>query len=61
MTYYSKSDPFVMIIMEDSAKLGSELSAVDVPLELAHCRYEFELKGNTATLNIPFTCGCIQS
>lgn len=34
--------------MEHPAKLGSQLCAVDVRLELVHCGDEFELKGNTA-------------
>ena len=35
--------------MEDSAKLGRQLRAVNVRLELVHCGYQFELKSNTAS------------
>ena len=51
MTHYSKPDPFVVVVMEDSAKLGGQLSAVEVGLELVHRGDEFELKGNTALVN----------
>ena len=56
VTHYSKPDPFVVIVMEDSAKLGRQLSAVEVRLELVHSGDEFELKGNTAFVNAVHMC-----
>lgn len=46
-TYYSKSDPLVVIIIKDSTKLRCQLCAVNVRLKLVHCCYELELKANT--------------
>lgn len=51
ITYDSKPDPFVVIVMKDSAKLGGKLAPVDVGLEFVHCGYEFKLQSNTAVVN----------
>ena len=56
VTHYSKPDPFVVIVMEDSTKLRRQLSAVEVRLELVHSGDEFELKGNTAFVNTVHMC-----
>lgn len=46
-TYYSKSDPLVVIIIKNSTKLRCQLCAVNVRLQFVHCCYELELKANT--------------